>query len=385
MTLQPQNPYTVRLLDSVADIDRDAWDRLFGHRCEGYDYLLACEQAPAASFRYLAVAVFDGPRMVAGAPLFETTLPLQTLLEGLAQRLLGGLDRVLPRLTRVRLLGVGSPHVDELPLALDADLDRPQQQQALAALDSALTGTLRSRGYDVLLWKNLGEQPAAHREWLLNKGYAPIAGLPVAMLDIRDSEAAYIGSLSANNRSTLRRKLKKSRDVRIEIRQDCADLEPQLNQLREQTRARAPTDYDVFEELGPGYIGSVLRHLPDQARLLLYWDGSTLLGFTLVLIEPGQVKEKYTGARYPQALESGLFFRNWMGLQELCRAQQVPLLRAGETTYLTKLRLGCRLEPSWLLVKHRRAAINWLLRRISRHFDLDRSDPDLRTMELPAK
>lgn len=381
MSIDPDERLHARLLNTVSELERGAWDELYGSGCEGYDYFLACEQAPAAPFRYRAVAVFRGAQLVAGCPVFEVTVPLQTLIDGPLKTLVAGTGRLFPRLTHIRLLGLGSPHVDELPLAVDKRLTPAEQRQVVQAIDDALDDYVTARRADVILWKNLdSRQKGLFAPDLSSMGYAPIAGLPIATLAIAESEEAYIRSLSANMRSNIRRKLKKAKDIRVEIRQDTGGLDDQITALRDQTRARAPTDYDVFEELSPKYVNSVLEHMPDNSRLLLYWHDELLLGFALVLLEPQQVKEKYTGLRYPDALEHGVFFLNWITIIRLCQSMNIPLFRAGETTYLTKTRLGCNLHRSWLYVRHRRPFINWLLGRLSRHFDLDKGDPDLQNL-----
>lgn len=374
-------PYRARLLDSISDVDRAAWDRLYGAACEGYDYFLACERAPAPGFHYRALGVFAGQRLIAGCPVFSVTLPLQTLVDGPLRTLVSVAGRVLPGLAQVRLLGLGSPHVDELPLVIDQTLSDRQRHQVLKAIDQALSEQAVATDADAVLWKNLSDQQqSAFAPDLHARRYTPIAGLPVATLNIPENDEAYIQSLSANMRSNIRRKLKRAKAIRVEIRQDTAGLDERITALRDQTRARAPTDYDVFEELSPDYVSSVLAQMPEQSRLLLYWLENRLIGFALVLIESGQIKEKYTGLQYPEALEHGVFFLNWVSIVRLCQSQRIPVFRAGETTYLTKTRLGCELHPSWHFVRHRQPIVNWVLGRISRQFDLDKADPDLRRL-----
>ena len=61
---------TARFLLSIADIDRCAWDRLFGAASEGFDYYLACESAVPPMFSFAALGVFHGDTLITGAPPF---------------------------------------------------------------------------------------------------------------------------------------------------------------------------------------------------------------------------------------------------------------------------------------------------------------------------
>ena len=385
MPPSPETRFDVRLLSSISEVGRHHWDRLYAGRCENYDYFLACELAVTPAFEYSAITVFHDDRMVAGTPVFRTTLSLEALTEGLLKKTISLVQKPLPHLSRVRVMGVGSPHVDELPLVFDTSLNTRQRQEVIKRISRFVQAQLDSKNADVVLWKNLD---AAQREEFGNtlcaSRYAPISGLPVAFLEVLPTEESYIQGLSANMRSNIRRKLKRAADIEVEIRRDTGALDEQLFELREQTRKRAPTDYDIFEEISPDYIASVLRQNPTNSRLLLYRHEGRLLGFALVLMEPTQLKEKYTGMRYPEALNHGIFFLNWMTVIRLCQQEQIPQFRAGETTYLTKARLGCEFERSWLYVKHRQPLVNLFLKHFSRWFDLDRNDPDLRLLATNA-
>ena len=104
--------------------------------------------------------------------------------------------------------------------------------------------------------KDLADREAAdlHRP-LTEAGYTHIAGLPVAVLDLPfKCDPEYIASLSANNRSTLRRKLNGAGGVRVELAHSIAGLEEKIFALYECTRANSRFDYGDFEQLSPEYF-----------------------------------------------------------------------------------------------------------------------------------
>ena len=216
------------------------------------------------------------------------------------------------------------------------------------------------------------------------RGYARVAALPIATLAIPNSEEAYIASLSANMRSNMRRKLKRAKDVRVEVRSSVDGVEEEIFALREATRRRAKTDYDIFAEVSTSYFRQVLSHLGERAKLLLYWRGEDLIGFALVLVEPGRLIEKYNGMRYPDGPDHGVFFLNWMTQVRLCVELGIAELHAGETTYLTKARLGCKLHRSWIYFRHRNRPLNQMFGLLSRWIAFDTTDPDLRRLGADA-
>ncbi|HVY41548.1 MAG TPA: GNAT family N-acetyltransferase [Hyphomicrobiaceae bacterium] len=372
-------------MPSIGDVEQSAWASLFGAASEGFDYYLACEKSPPPVFELKAMGVFDEDRLVAGAPAFGAQFRLDMMLEGRLRRLTDWVGARAPRLGRLRVLGLGSPHADELALVFDAALDEADRRMALDCLLDSLERHAASASIDVAFLKNVRD---VDRLWadevLRRRGYVGVATLPIATLAIPSSEASYIASLSANMRSNLRRKLKRATGVRAEARTSIEGLEDEIFRLRESTRRRATTDYDAFSQISPAYFREVLARLGDKARLLLYWRGESLIGFAFVLLEPGRLIEKYNGMRYPEGPDNGIFFLNWMTQVRLCIELGIPELHAGETTYLTKARLGCKLHRSWIYYRHRHQVVTRLLALLSSRVAFDSADPDLRKLGAQA-
>jgi len=88
--------------------------------------------------------------------------------------------------------------------------------------------------------------------------------------------------------------------------------------------------------------------------------------------------------RYPQGPDNCVFFLNWMTQVRLCVERGIPQLHAGETTYLTKARLGCKLHRSWIYFRHRRDSVSRMFGLVSRWIAFDSADPDLRRLGTDA-
>ena len=55
-----------RTLDSICEIEPEAWRSIYGDTPEGFDYFQACEQATPPSFSFSALGAFNDDRLVAG-------------------------------------------------------------------------------------------------------------------------------------------------------------------------------------------------------------------------------------------------------------------------------------------------------------------------------
>ena len=384
----PQTPLTTRFLPSVAAIDRAEWDRLYGTFAEGFDFHVACHASPPESLKFSAAAVFEGDRLVAGVPLLHAIFRLDMPLQGRFPGVSHWLERNLRRYVCLPVLAAGSPYTDELGLALDPALDVSGRQHAMGTLveDMLVRARAASTVADLIAFKDVTEAQAVWADPVLRRfGFSRVATLPVAILPLPfRNEAEYIASLTQNQRSNLRRKLKKAKRVRVEVRQSIVGLEQQIAELREATRAEAGADYGDFEQVAPAYFANVMQHMPGNARVLLYWLDDELIGFALVFLEPRRMIFQYVGMRYPAAREHGVYFLNWMTMVRLCLEMGIDELRAGQTTYVTKCRLGCTLERSWIYFRHRTPAYNFMCRLLKTLFAIDRIDPDLKALGKQA-
>ena len=290
-----------KTLASIADADRDAWQRLFDGAAEGYDYFLAAERCPPPHFRFSAIAAFDGDRMIAGSPTFLTHFDAGMFLDGTAGKVFNGLTSVVPSLGRVPMVGLGSPHTQEPTLIFDPALSPAAREQAFAALLDGIDQYAVANGARLAVAKDVSQDT---KSWaaptLEDSGYARVTALPVAILDVPDSEESYISGLSGNMRSNLRRRLKRASNVRVEIRDNCDGLNDQIYALREATMERGAGDFAHFATTSRDFYPEVLAQLPGKAKLLTYWLDDRLIAFSMVVLGPTRLVQNYNGMRYPE-------------------------------------------------------------------------------------
>lgn len=371
-----------QILDSIATIDAAAWDACFPGEAEAMAYYTACEMAARLSGRGVrvgAVCVEDEQGVVAVAPTFRLDYRLDTPLQGSLRSVGDALFRTLPRLVTLKVLCVGSPYAERCHIGLAPRLDDAGRIAAFQAMIAVLAGQSGAERLDLIAWKDLspGDEKAFGAQ-LAEQGFARLGSLPVAVLDLPFSdEAGYLASLSAATRKDIRRKLARSDAVRIEFRSDLDGLEAAIDELYESTRTASGVDYGDLEVLPAGYFGAVSRALGERAVFALYWVGDTLAAFNLLLVEPGRVIDKFLGMRYPLARQHDLYVVSWMANIRFCLERGIRRLQSGQTAYAAKLRFGSRLETSTIHFRHRRAPLQWALRRLSPWLDFERFDPDL--------
>lgn len=371
--------FATTLHPGVGAVERRDWDRLFPEDAEGWSYYAACEEAPPPGFRFHALTVEHRGKVIAAAPVFHVTYRLDTPLQGAWRPFGDWLSRTVPRLVSLPVMGLGSPLADRCHLGFDQALSDAERVRAAKALLDGLDTYAGADGVPLLAIKDLaGQEAALMHEPLLSEGYSRIAGLPVAVLDLPfKSEQEYIASLSANNRSTLRRKLKGAGNVRVELVRSIAGLEDKIFALYESTRTNSRFDYGDFEQLSPEYFKLTMQGLEARGACILCWVDDELLAFKLLFIEKHRVIDKFFGMRYPAGRQHNLFFVSWMRAIQFCIEHGITTYQSGQTAYEQKVRLGSRLDNLWVYFRHRGRVSNRIFKTFAPLVAFDRMDPEL--------
>ena len=374
-------PVTVERLGGVGHIPESEWLRLLPRDAEGWAYYRAIEAAPPPGFQFQALAVRQDGRLIAAAPVFRVTYRLDTPLQGRLRPVGDWLYRAAPRLVGLPVMGLGSPLADRCHLALAPDLPTQGRAAAMAALLAGLDAWAAADRVPLLALKDLADAEAGPLDaTIAAAGFSRIAGLPVCVLDLPfASEAEYIQSLSANNRSTLRRKLKTAGKVEVTTVDggDLAGLEGELYELYEETRKNSRFDYGDFEQMSPAYFRDVCGALGPRAKVILCRVDGRLLAFKLMFIEETRVIDKFWGMRYPVGRDHNLFFVAWMEAVRFCIANGKTTLQSGQTAYAQKVKLGSRLDKLWVYFRHRQWLTNRVFRRVAPLIAFDKMDPEL--------
>jgi hypothetical protein len=379
-------PLLARHVPSIAEIAREDWARLFPWKVEDWDYFRACERAAPEGFAASAMGVYAGDTLVAAAPLFRTDYRLDLSLEGALKPAIAWLYRTAPGLVAVPVLGLGSPLTEECPIGFEPDLRTSERLAALEALLRGMDAYAEAEQVPLLALKDVTDRDAAWaHDALTQAGFTRVATLPLATLNLPfGGEEEYLASLSPSMRADLRRKMRRTANVKIEIRDSIEGIEDEIAELFEETKAQRKTDYGAFDEVPAGYFREVMRAMPGRAQLMLARVDGKLASFNIFLVGRDRIIGKYIGMRYPLAREHNLYFVNWMATARLCMERGIPWLQTGHTSYRQKMRLGCKLKRSWIYFKYRNSLINPLFKLFGPMMAFDRMDPDLAALGADA-
>ena len=358
----------LRVIASLAGVDRDRWNRLFSGTLENHDYLMAVEEAGLEGFRWRYLLLEEGGDLLAAAPAFLTAYALETTLMGPARRVADGLRRVAPEALTLRLACIGSPCTETAMLGFDPAVAEPQKARLLGQMLAGFEQAAAQERCSLLGIKDVREDDRPLWD-LAAPGHRAIASLPSAHLDIDFASLEdYLRRLSPGTRKDMRRKLRALERLRIEVRFEIDDVIDRVMALYSETRARAEM---ALEDLTPAYFQGVLRRMGGRAFCTLYWQGEDLLAVNLLLQDGDTLLDKFFCMDAARGRPLNLYFLSWFTNVRLCLERGLKRYQSGQAGYENKLRLGSALTRTANYFRHRNVLLNSGLRLVAPLFAAD--------------
>lgn len=355
--------YSAERSFSAAKYEETLWDRLLDNDAESYRYHLAFEISKVEGFKTGYIAVKRGGVVVCIAPYFVTDYRLDTTVQGSLKSFLNKVSQYLPNLLSLRLVCVGSPVTDSCKIGLSKDY--PFDPEMLQTLCKELDEVAKREHASVVAFKDIIENDAKAFSKPLNQyGFGQVANMPVANNLIQFSNLdEYLNSLSYGMRKNLRRKMKSRKYVRVEEHTALPPNIEAIYQLYLQTYEQSDLK---FEKLTLDFFESVTGLMPNNCRFVLYYVENQLIAFNFLLHRDGVLLDKYIGMEQGLAKEYNIYFLSWLHNIEMCIRNGFHTYQSGHAAYETKIRLGAKLDQTYIFFKHCNPLLNKPLKLISR-------------------
>jgi predicted N-acyltransferase len=361
----------LRIETSIRAIGRDAWDGCFADEVEGYDCLLAIEEAGIEGFSWCYITLSQNGRTVAAMPAFITDYLLETTLEdGALRRVVQRARRYFPGFLKLKLACLGSPCTETGAPGFHRDVPAAERPALFARLLSEFQLYAKTRGCSLRGIKDVPEPHMAQfRATFEQQGFAFIPGLPTAWLDIDfDTIDTYMNRLSPGTRKDMRRKLKSLANITVETRSDLGHLLPRIMALYQETRNRSEWQ---FEALTPDYFTGILQHMNGRSFCTLYFSGDTLLAANILVHDGHTLIDKFFCMDSELGRGHNLYFLSWFTNLHYCLDHGMRRYQSGQAYYENKVRLGSQLTANTMCFKHRNVVVQSLLRLVSPLFASD--------------
>jgi len=353
----------VRVLNTIEEVERAAWDGLAGHHVGTMHGWLAITEKSSILPRQHFYLIGEDERGLAGG--------ISCVMEDTEHWL--SLDRILFGEVDVVMKAIGASTMPALVCGPDmgageavlvrADADREEQRRIATSLVRAAEELARERGWS-LCFRNVRISGSVTAEVLQDLRFPRTAEIPTTQLDLpaggfRDYRLA-LRRVHPSTERNISAEINKGKRWGLEIRQveHPGELRMELHQVMErhyQRLNRRPFPY------GPEFFQELEDRLPGSAWVYGARLEGELIGAQIVLTHGGTAHLPMIGFDPVKGREASLYFNLCYNVPiAWCAESGYRSLCLGRTNYGVKVRQGCRLEGLDIYVRPH----SWMSRRV---------------------
>ena len=308
--------YTYTIHDSIDDVDRDAWVSLNTGRDDVFmdpRFIKVAEGSMDQIGQLRCVLFRDlNGRAVASACFYPYVLEASHLFSDRAKRVVAFASRVLPWLTRFRLIVCGLPigaGQSSLRIAADADA-----AAILAILDSILLEVAAEFRAIAILWREFTDRECERLQPLHDLGYRREAQFPMHHAAVVDSSfSEYCQRIKSSKRRVIKRSQEKfeSSGMRVEHKTGAQTLSDVDSTDFYHLFEAVLDGKQTFEILPPKFFDELACRMPDQVVFTLISKDDQIKAFAASLRTESVFRQLFVGYDTESNADCDLYFNLW--------------------------------------------------------------------------
>ncbi len=336
-----------------------AWDRLGHDPLSSRTMLGVLERShlPGVTTRY--ALLFEGTRLVAGAPVATVDIDGERLTHGAFRSLIITVRRFQPGFLHTRLMVCGTPlSVANPPIRVRAT----ERNAVLPVLSTVMDQLAREAHAPWCVFKELSRSDVSVTARGLSSRWLLAPSEPTAMLRmVWPTFDAYLRSLRSDYRHRIRKAQRKLQagSVDIEVSPLAGAYHAFDHALYEAVFDRAHVQ---FEHLTPAFFDELGRAFGDDVQFIRFIQGERCIGWVVMLFADDVAYDLFHGIDYEVGREIDLYVNQLTEVIRLAIARGAFRLMLGQSTEIAKARFGATSIPLWIALRHRRAPVTRLLR-----------------------
>lgn len=378
------NPgFSYKIYQSIHEIPEAEWNKIFPPISEGYNFLKTIEETFFHEYKFFYIALFKETEIIYLAPFFIAEYSLDTTIKGPFKKITTWIKKWIPKFLTLRVLISGSP------TSLGNTGIKTEYTKELTPLfNQTVEALAQKERASIISFKDFGEEYTGFLDVLRPVGYHKVRSFPSVRLKIQfKSFDEYLASLSKPTRKGLRKKLRKTYEIPIEMKvQDS--LGPWLDQaygLYCQTLGKSEIQFEIVPK---EFFERVNLNCSKESKFFLWFLNGKLIAFDLCLSHHGTLIDKYIGLDYEVAYQYHLYFLTFRDIVNWCIANGIETYEGGALNYDPKKHLDFVFSPQYIYCRHLNPVLNIFLGLLTKLLKPENFDPiiklmyqDLRTLE----
>jgi len=349
--------YATEIADTVREIDLEAWHRLCPSGTDPFmnpGLLYAAETSMSANAACWYILFRNSERRpVAAATISTYVMDSTVLATGVSAKIAGLVSRIVPSLTRIKILFLGMPFsAGQSHVRFAPEADRRLIVKQLSELLEAKAKETKS---EIIVAKEFQESELEWASALEEYGFRRADSLPMNYMPTHyDSFDQYLADVRSKKRNELKGIAKKLRDANLSLvvcRGDeaAARFTDRAHKLYENVlfRSQTPAEY-----LPKEFFIEFAKQLQDAAKFLYVYEGERLLGFGCCLQSEAVFAPMYAGIDYERNRELGLYLNLlFLSVNEGLKNNSPELWVGANADEIKHNKLRTYQEPRYLYVR----------------------------------
>ena len=369
--LVPSEWGMARFYRSYNDIPELIWEEFCSQQWKDHRFTRVVESTLPSGIEFFYILLTDTTNIIIGLQSgFIMRQDLALGFPSFLQQVLVVIRKKFPHFLQPRMFFIGSPAASG---SLGNTNDTPM-------LTRAILSFARSEKVSLLTFKEFPMHDRKALQSLRACGFTAIASYPAVEMDLdfKDFEDYLSTKVGKATRKSLRRKFR-SVDEKEPIRMECvSSISSELERIQELYLQVFERAEEKFERLTSDFFSAVSEQLSDRARFFFWWQGETLIAFSLCFVHEGVFYDDYIGMDDRFAHELHLYYVTFRDQMKWALAHGLRRYYSTPMSYEPKLHLGFRLVPLDLYVRHTSPIINAIYGRLAKVFAPTVSEPVLK-------
>lgn len=366
-----------RVVNRIADISVDDWNRVFPDVLGGYGLSKALDESDIKQFAFYYIMVYDRKVPVGAAQCFLMDYSLDTSIGGPLKRVTIAVKKLIPNVFSLKTLICGTPLT---PGVIGIKGEAGAIMNAILLRMEQIAKKKKAR---IIAFKDFDANYTQMLDPLRQRGFVKIDGLPMAEMNVRFKDfEEYITTLSSENRYGLRRKLKKKHDhsgISMEVSDSIEGNElKEVYELYLEVQAKHGMNFEVMP---PDFFKNVSVNMPGRSKFFLWRIDGRLVMFLFCLISKDMFSDCQVGFDYSVAHKYNLYFVQFRDTMSWCIENGVKRYEMGVSGYEAKRRLGFDFMPHYLYAKFRNRMLRPAFNLICRFLKFENFDPALKIVK----
>ncbi|MDD5431668.1 MAG: GNAT family N-acetyltransferase [Candidatus Omnitrophica bacterium] len=352
----------IKIVNKIKEIPRQDWEKVFPRVLENYNFFKTLDDSNFPQFSFFYIMVYEKEKPVGATSCFIMNFPLDIAVEGAFKKTLNFIKRFSPSFLSPKILICGLP-MGQGRIGIAGDPKR-----VIPAICKGMEQIAQKKKIGIIAFKDFVSDYKKMLDISLDRGFLKIHSLPSTDMDITFSSFDhYLKSLSSVSRSGLKRKFKEidgKVKIDLEIKNILGDdTLKEVHALYLQTYEKQDLG---LEKLTVDFFRNVSKNMPDETKFFLWKMDNKLVAFAFCLVSGEYFIDYYLGFDYSVAHKYHLYSVRFRDLLNWCIQNKIKKYEMGVTSYEPKRRLGFKLFPLYIYVKHRNKFFNPIFRAFSR-------------------